>query len=66
MGDRRDRLVVEKGEGRIPLEDLGIDVRIVLKLIFQKEGGYAGWIDLAQDRGKWSAFVKMLMNLQVP
>ena len=66
MGDRRDRVVVEKGEGRIPLKDLGIDVRMVLKLIFQKEGGYVGWIDLAQHRGKWSAFVKMSMNLQVP
>jgi len=52
MGDRRGRVVVEKGEGRIPMEDLGIDVRIILKLIFQKEGGYVGWIDLAQDRGK--------------
>ena len=51
--------MVEKGEGRIPLEDLGINVRIVLKLIFRKEGGYVGSIDLAQDRGKWSALVKM-------
>ena len=33
IGDRRGRVVVEKGEGRVPLEDLGIDVRIVLKLI---------------------------------
>jgi hypothetical protein len=66
MGDRRDRVVVEKGEGRVPLEDLGIDVRIILKLIIQKESGYMGWIDLAQDRGKRSALVKMLMNLQVP
>jgi hypothetical protein len=66
MDDRRDRVVVEKGEGRLPLEDVGIDVRIVLKLIFQKEGGFVGWIGLAQDRGKWSALVKMLMNLQFP
>ena len=24
------------------------------------------WIDLAQDRGRWWAFVNMVMNLQVP
>jgi len=41
-GDRRKRVVVEKGEGRIPLEDLGINVRIVLKLIFQKRGCVCG------------------------
>ena len=24
------------------------------------------WIDLAQDRDRWQAFVKVVMNLQVP
>jgi hypothetical protein len=52
------RVVVVKAGGRRPLEDLGIGVRIILKLIFQT--------DLAHDQGKWSALVKRLMNLQVP
>jgi hypothetical protein len=26
----------------------------------------ANWIQLAQDRIRWQAFVNMLMNLQVP
>lgn len=41
-------------EERDHLEDLGLDGRIILKLIFKKwhsEGG-TDWIDLAQDRGR--------------
>ena len=30
-------------------------------------GGYAGdWIDLAQDRDQWRAYVRVVTNLQVP
>jgi hypothetical protein len=33
-----------------------------------KERGWSGmnWIDLAQDRNKWRALVKTVMNLPVP
>jgi len=30
-----------------PLEDLGVDGRIILKRTFKKYGGGMGWIDLA-------------------
>ena len=38
MGERRGayRDLVGKPEGKRPLEDLGVDVRLVLKLIFKK------------------------------
>jgi hypothetical protein len=33
-----------------------------------QEVGFGGvdWIDLAQDRDRWQAFVKEVMNLQIP
>lgn len=36
------------------LDDLGLDGRIILKLIFKKwhSKGGMGWIHLAQDRGR--------------
>jgi hypothetical protein len=34
------------------VEDLGVDGRIILKLIFKKQDGGVDWIDLAQDRNK--------------
>jgi hypothetical protein len=44
MGDRRDayRDLVGKPEGKIPLEDLGVDGKIILKLIFKKWDGEHG------------------------
>jgi len=48
------------------LKDLGLDWRILLKLIFKKWDGGMDWNDLAQDRGGWRAFVKVVMNLWVP
>jgi hypothetical protein len=46
------------------LEDLGIDERVILKLIFSERddagGGGTDWIDLVQDRDRWRAFVKKL------
>jgi hypothetical protein len=48
------------------LEDLGVDVRIILKWIFKKWDRGIDWIDLAHDRDRWRALVNAVMNLQVP
>jgi hypothetical protein len=48
------------------LEDQGVDGRIILKWIFKKWNGGMDWIDMAQDRDRWRAFVNTVMNLRVP
>jgi len=48
------------------LEDPGLYWWILLKLIFKKWDGGMDWIDVAQDRDRWRAFVKVAMNLWVP
>jgi hypothetical protein len=47
------------------LEDPGVDGRIILKWIFKKWDGGMVWIDMAQDRDRWRAFVSAVMNLRV-
>jgi hypothetical protein len=48
------------------LGDPGVGGRIILKWIFKKCDGDINWIELAQDRYRWRAFVNAVMNLQVP
>jgi len=48
------------------LEDLGIEGRIILKLILKNTMWIMHWIDLTQDRVKWQAVVNVVMNLWVP
>ena len=48
------------------LEDLDVKGRIILKCIFKRWIGDMDWIDLAQDRDRWPAFVNAVMNLQLP
>ena len=46
------------------LEDPGVDVIIILLWIFRKWDGKMDWIDLAQDRDRWRALVKVVMYLR--
>jgi hypothetical protein len=48
------------------LEDPGIDGKIILNWIFKKCDGSMDWIDLAQNRDRWRAFVDAGRNLPVP
>jgi hypothetical protein len=69
MGERRNayRILVGKPEVKIPLrkprrrwvDNIKMDLRQV---------GCNGrdWIDLAQDRDRWTAHVNAVMNLRVP
>jgi hypothetical protein len=68
-GDKRNayRIFVGEPEGKKPLrrprrmreDNIKLDLREI-------EWGGMDWIDLAQDRGQWRAFVNTLMNLRVP
>jgi len=45
--------------------DPGVDGRIILRSIFRKWIGGTDWIDVAEDRDRWRAFVNAVMNLRV-
>ena len=45
------------------MEDPGVDGRLILKSMFEKWDGGRDWIDLAQDRGKWT-LANAVMNLR--
>jgi hypothetical protein len=47
------------------LEDLSVDGRIILKLIFGKWSRGKDWIDLTQDVEKRRDVVSAVMNLRV-
>jgi hypothetical protein len=50
----------------VHLEAAGIDKMIILKWIFKKWNGDMEWIHLTQDRDKWLALLKTVMDLRVP
>jgi hypothetical protein len=45
--------------------DPGVDGRIILRSIFRKWIGGTDWIDVAEDRDRWRAFVNAVMNFRV-
>jgi hypothetical protein len=58
--------LVRKFEGKRQREDPDVSGCIILKLIFKRRGwGSMDWIDLAQDRDRWRAFMNSVMNLRV-
>jgi len=69
MVERRGvyRVLVGKAEGKRPLGTSRRRWEDNIKVDLQ-EVGYGGidWIELAQDRNRWWAFVNAVMNLWVP
>jgi hypothetical protein len=47
------------------LGDPGIDGRIILRCLQEVGCGRMNWIELAQDRDRWRAFVNVVMNPKV-
>jgi hypothetical protein len=68
-GEKRNayRILVGKPEGKRPLGRLTRTLVDNIKMDL-RERGWDGmdWIDLAQDRDPWSAYVNAVMNLRVP
>jgi transposase len=56
-------VLVGKPEGKRPLGSPGVDGRIILRLIFRMWFEGMLWIEMAQDRDRWRAFVNAVMNL---
>jgi hypothetical protein len=69
MGETRNayRILVGKSQGKRPLGRLRRRWVNNIKMDL-REIGWDGmdWIDLAQDRDQWRAFVNTVMNLRIP
>jgi hypothetical protein len=64
---RAYRILIGKPEGKRPLgrprRSWVDNIKIYLT---ETEWDHMDWIDLAQDRDQWRAFVNTVMNLRVP
>jgi len=61
------RVLVRKPEGMRPLGRNRVRWEDNIKMDLQEVGcGGTDWIDLAQDRDRWQAFVSAVMYLRVP
>jgi hypothetical protein len=60
------RVLVGKPEGKRPLGRPKRRWEDNIKMDLQEvEGGYGDWMELAQDRDRWRAFVSAVMNFRV-
>jgi hypothetical protein len=67
MGERRSlySVLVGKPEGKRPLGRPRRRLEYNIKMGHQGVGcGFMNWIELAQDRDRWWAFINTVMNLR--
>jgi hypothetical protein len=69
MGEERGvhRVLVRKPERKRPLGRHRRRWKDNIKMTLQEVGGRGGdWMELAQDKDRWRAFVSTVKNLRVP
>jgi len=60
------RVLVGKPEGKRPLGRSRRRWEDNIKMDLREVGGGGDWMELAQDRDRWRALVKTVMNFRVP
>ena len=61
------RVLVRKPEGKRPVGRPGRRWEVNIKMDLREVGCDPGeWLDLAEDRDQWRAYVRAVMNLRVP
>jgi hypothetical protein len=61
------KILLEKPEGKRPLGRPRCRWEDNIRMVLREIGcGGKDWIDLAQDRDQWRAFVNTVMNIRVP